>query len=140
VSSVTGPVAGPTSAAGVQPPAPGLADVLGEPLAELGSHDGRPLQRQGLLGGQPVKTQPLEVPAVPAGDHHPDGRLGVDANLAQVSAGQRAAPRSGRPGRPVLRLPGGVAGQQLVEQGAGRLGNTRMQQGGGRPPAHWLVL
>src|SRR5512132_1814377 len=59
------PDAWPASAGGVQPPPIRPADLAGQPPAELLAHigHGRPLQRQGLLGGQPAELEaPLTWP------------------------------------------------------------------------------
>jgi DNA-binding SARP family transcriptional activator len=71
------PVGGAASAAGVQPPPPGPADLAVQPPAQLLAHPGhsRPLQRQGLLGGQPAELQPFDLPAAPAGEDRTGGRV-----------------------------------------------------------------
>jgi NADPH-dependent 2,4-dienoyl-CoA reductase/sulfur reductase-like enzyme len=74
------------------PPLPVRAGELAlEAVAELGAHvgHGRPLQGQGVLGGQPAQPQAQQVAALPAGHHRVGGRLWVDSDLG---------PGVGRPG------------------------------------------
>jgi hypothetical protein len=85
-------------------------DPVVQTVAELGAHirHDRPLQRQRLLGGQPLQPKALKVAAVPGGDDRAGGRLGVDADLG---------PGVGGPG-PQLQ---GEVGQehQLIGRGSG---------------------
>jgi hypothetical protein len=91
-AAVPGAVASP-AVAGQRLPPPGGAGELGlQPVGKLGPHigHGRPLQGQGLLGGQPTQPPAREVAALPAGDHRTGGRLRIHPDLA---------PGVGGPGR-----------------------------------------
>jgi hypothetical protein len=98
---------------------------------------GRPLQRQGLLGGQPTKPQAQQVAALPASHYRVGGRLRVDPDLAP-GVGRPGAQLNGEIGQEhqLTRRPVGVASHKLVQQGAVRLGDPGVQQGSRRHHQH----
>ena len=83
------PVAGSASAAGVQPPPKGAAELVGQALAQLLAHvgHGRPLQRQRLLARQPTELETVEVAAAPGSEHRAGGRLRVHAEAGSGAVG-----------------------------------------------------
>jgi hypothetical protein len=91
VSAATGTGCQPGGDWRVPPPPPRSGELTVQPVAKLAAHVGhrRPLQGQGLLGGQPAQPQPAQVAALPAGHHRTGGRMGVDPDLG---------PGVGRPG------------------------------------------
>jgi hypothetical protein len=82
------PVACPAAAGGVRPLPICPGELALEPVAESGTHvgHGRPLQRQGLLAGEP-ELEALDVTTAPSGDDRPGGACGSTPSSAQVSAG-----------------------------------------------------
>jgi hypothetical protein len=105
----------------------------GQAAAELAADRGhrRPGKRAGLLKVEVVDLEPADLAVLPAADDRLGDLVGIDAELG--------------PGvvRPGAQLPGqighkhqlagfafGVAGDQRIDQAAGRLGHPGMQQGG----------
>jgi hypothetical protein len=106
----------------VPPPPVRLGELTAEPVAKLGADQGhgRSLHRQGFLGGQPAQPQARQVAACGS---IPDLGPGVGGPGAQFH-GQVGHEHQ------LLWLPVGVAGHQLVQQGAVWLGDGRVQQRG----------
>jgi hypothetical protein len=91
----------------------------------------------------PPSRRPQQVTALPPGHHCAGGRLRVDSHL-DPGVGRPGAQLYGEVGEEhqLAGCPVGVAGQQLVQHGAVRLGDSRVQQGGRRQHQHagWLGL
>jgi hypothetical protein len=115
----------------MQPAPVGASKPRGQPAAQLAADVGhrRAGERAGLLQAEVVDLQPADLAVPPA----VDDRLG---DLVGLHADRR--PDVGGPGAQLYREVGhkhqltrlafGVAGEQLIDQAAGRLGDTGVQQ------------
>jgi hypothetical protein len=107
------------------------AGLPGKPLAELGAPigHGRPLQGQGLLGGQPTELEAFEVAALPGGDDRTGCCLRVQAEPGPGAGGPGAQfDREVGEKHQLVGCPDEVAGHQLIQDRAIRLRHGRMQQ------------
>jgi hypothetical protein len=91
----------------------------------------RPGERAGLLKTKIVDLQPGDLAGLPAADHRLGDLVGVDADLGPGALGP-GAQLNGQVGdkHQLTGLSFGVAGEQLVDQAAGRLGDSGVQQSG----------
>ena len=105
----------------------------GQAAAELAADVGhrRSGERAGLLEAEVVDLQPGDLAVLPAADDRLGDLVGVDADLGSGVLGP-GAQLTGEVGdkHQLTGLPLGVAGEQLVDQAAGWLGTTRVQQRG----------
>jgi hypothetical protein len=100
---------------------------------------GRP--SAGLLGAHPAKLQTLDVAGTPAVHHAEQGGLGTDADGGPglLWPGPQLDGEVGQEHQ-LLWCPLGVAGQQVVQHPAVRLGDLAVQQGGGGDHQHTTGL
>src|SRR6266545_497909 len=132
-------LAWPAAAGRMQPAQILAADLTSQPGAELLTHVGHrgPGQRPGLLDAHPAKLQALDVAGAPAVHHSQQGGLGADAKRGPglLWPGAQFDGEVGQEHQ-LPRCPVGVAGDQLVQHLAVRLGDLVIQEGGGGDHQH----
>jgi hypothetical protein len=117
----------------MQPAPTDTHEPSSQAAAELAADIGhrRAGQRAGLLEAQVVDLQPSDFAVLPAADNRLGDLLRVDTDLGPGVMGP-GAQLTGEVGHK-HQLPGlafGMAGEQLIDQAASRLGNSRVQQRG----------
>jgi hypothetical protein len=129
----TGAVLGVAAAGGVEPLPVGAVEPAGQSGAELATHivHGGLLDGAGLVEVELVELQAAEVAIPPAADDCLGDHRWVDIQRGPgaVGPGAQLAGEVGQE-RKLAELPVGMAGDQLVEQAAGRLGDAGVEQRG----------
>jgi hypothetical protein len=128
------PVAGSVAAGGMQPKPMFASEPGGQATAKLGADVGHRQagERAGFLEADVVDLEPGDLAVLPAANDRLGDLVGVDADLGPGVLGP-GAQLTGQVGdkHQVTGVALRVAGEQLIDQATGRLGNPGVQQGTG---------